>query len=262
MSRLPVPFLVRILARSLPALLAAVLVAGGGPARAAELQVAVAANFQRTLAEIAERFAEHTGHRLLLSSGSTGKHYAQIRHGAPFDLFFAADRERPRRLEREGLGVPGTRFSYALGRLVLWSPRSGLVDGRGEVLRTGEFRHLAIANPRLAPYGRAAKELLQARGLWQALQPRLVRGENIAQAYQFVRSGSAELGLIALAQLPGDEPGPQGSRWLVPADLHAPIEQQALLLRDSPAGRALLEFVRGPVGAAIIRDRGYAVPDS
>lgn len=212
------------------------------------------------MAEIAARFAAETNHRLVLSSGSTGKHYAQIHHGAPFDLFLAADRERPERLEREGRAVPGTRFTYALGRLVLWSPDPELVDDQGAVLQSGGFRHLAIANPRLAPYGRAARQLLQGRGLWQRLQPRLVRGENIGQAFQFVRSGNAELGLVACSQLfgPGGELG--GSRWLVPEGLYAPIEQQALLLRDTSAGRALLRYVRGPAGRAIIRRYGYALP--
>jgi molybdate transport system substrate-binding protein len=229
-------------------------------AGAAELRIAVASNFHPTLAEIADRFQAESGHRLLLSVGSTGKHYAQIRNGAPFDLFFAADRERPRRLEQAGLTVPGTRFTYALGRLVLWSPRPGLVEDGGAVLEGDAYRHLAIANPRLAPYGEAARELLLARGLWSGLRKRLVRGESIGQAFQFVRSGNAELGLVAYSQLLRLDGGPGGSWWLIPDDLHAPIEQQAVMLRDSSVGRGLLRFVQGPVGAALIRSDGYRLP--
>jgi molybdate transport system substrate-binding protein len=224
------------------------------------LRVAVAANFASAARALAASFEADSGHRLKLAFGSTGKHYSQIQHGAPFDAFFAADVERPRLLEAEGLAVPGSRHTYAIGRLVLWSPRPHLVVEHGQVLKDGNFDHLAIANPRLAPYGRAARQVLERLGLWQTLQGRLVRGENIGQTYHFVRGGGAQLGFVALSQLqqPGT-PG-SGSRWLPPADFYDPIEQQAVLLHDTPAGQALFDFLRSPAGRAIIRDHGYHTP--
>ena len=175
--------------------------------------------------------------------GSTGKHYAQIVHGAPFEVFLAADTERPERLERSGHAVAGTRFTYALGRLALWSADPERVVDGAALLERGDFRRLAIANPALAPYGRAARETLEARGAWQAAEPRLVTAENVAQAYQFVASGNAEVGLVAGPLLLQDEAGPRGSWWLVPETLHAPIAQQALLLREHPGGRAFLAYL-------------------
>lgn len=222
-----------------------------------QLRVAVASNFAGAMTALGERFEAHTGHRLSLVIGATGKLYAQIRNGAPFDVLFAADEERPRLLEDQGLALPGSRFTYARGRLVLWSPRPGYVDSEGRVLERAGFTHLAIANPRLAPYGAAARELLQARGLWQGLQGQLVRGENIAQTYQFVGSGNAELGLVAYAQILDAEGHAQGSYWLVPAGLYRPIEQQAVLLRDSATARDLLAFVKGDEAGVIIRAHGY-----
>lgn len=230
------------------------------PALAENLNVAVAANFARTMAEIAGGFETATGHSVKLIPGSTGKLYAQALNDAPFDLFLAADRERPERLEREGLAVPGTRFTYAIGRLVLWSPEPGLVDRRGDVLNGAGFRFLAIANPELAPYGRAAREALESLGYWDKLQPKLVRGENIGQAYRFVHSGNAQLGLVAASQLILDESRPNGSSWAVPAELHAPIEQQAVLLDDSPAGRELLSFIRDETALRTIESHGYLRP--
>ncbi|HEB95159.1 MAG TPA: molybdate ABC transporter substrate-binding protein [Sedimenticola thiotaurini] len=233
------------------------------PAPGGQIDVAVASNFIAAARVLAERFQEVSGHQVRLIAGATGKHYAQIRHGAPFHLFLAADARRPALLEQAGLVQPDGRFTYAIGRLVLWSPDPGLVDGAGSVLeRRGAFRHLAIANPKLAPYGRAARETLQALGLWRSLQGRLVRGENIGQAYQFVRSGTAQLGLVALSQLRADESAPEGSRWLVPERLHAPIEQQAVLLRDTPAARGFLAFMRSDEGRALIRRFGYEVGDA
>ena len=225
-----------------------------------EIRVAVASNFRPALAAAAERFRQSAGHEVVLIPGSTGKHYAQILNGAPFDAFFAADAERPRRLEEEGRSVPGSRFTYAVGQLVLWSPDAGLVDADGEVLKSGAFRHLSIANPRLAPYGAAARSVLQALGLWEALTPRLVRGENIAQTFQFVISGNAQLGFVARSQLeaPGQAFG--GSSWLPPPELYPPIEQQAVLLRDSPAGRAFMTFMRGEEARAIVGAYGYDSP--
>jgi molybdate transport system substrate-binding protein len=192
--------------------------------------------------------------------GSTGKHYAQIRNGAPFDAFFAADRRRPELLEEEGVALPGTRFTYALGKIVLWSPERGVVDPEARVLERGEFRHLAIANPKLAPYGKAAEEVLQARGVWARLRGRLVRGENVGQAFQFVKSGNAELGFVAYSQLKRANQPIEGSLWNVPRALYTPIEQQAVLLKDSVAARGFLSFVRSDEALTIIGDYGYQTP--
>ena len=226
-------------------------------ARADEIRIAVATNFAAAMEALVERFEERTGHEVLVSSGSTGSHYAQIKNGAPFDAFFSADSERPRLLEAEGVAVPGSRFLYAVGRVALWSRRSGYVDDGGAVLERAEFRHLAIANPELAPYGAAAREVLRARGLWDRLQPRLVTGQDIGQTFSFVQTGNAELGFVAWAQLrrPGETIA--GSYWLVPESLHRPIEQEAVLLRDVPAARALLEFIAGAEGREIVRSFGY-----
>ena len=222
-----------------------------------EITVAVATNFAGAMNALVERFEATSGHDVLVSSGSTGGHYAQIKNGAPFEAFFAADTERPRLLEAEGLAVPGSRFLYAVGRVALWSTRADYVDADGRVLETGDFRHLAIANPELAPYGTAARDVLTARALWDRLQPRLAMGQDIGQAYGFVQTGNAELGFVAWAQL--KQPGREiaGSYWLVPVSLHRPIEQEAVLLRDVPAARALLEFMKSGEAREIIRSYGY-----
>ena len=230
-----------------------------GNAQAEQVLVAVASNFTGTIKAVAEAFEQETGHEVVLSFGSTGKHYAQIRHGAPFHAFFAADVKHPRLLEADGEAVAGTRFTYAIGRLVLWSPEPARVDENGDVLADGDFEHLAIANPRLAPYGAAARQVLEARGLWQRLQPRLVRGENIGQAYQYVQSGAAELGFVAYSQIRDPTAPMPGSAWVVPEALYTPIAQQAVLLEDTPAARAFLEFVRGERARRIIEAHGYAV---
>jgi molybdate transport system substrate-binding protein len=229
----------------------------GTPAAAAEVRVAVATNFTAAMAALVERFESRGEHEVLVSFGSTGNHYAQIKNGAPFDAFFSADVERPRLLEDEGVAVAGSRFLYAVGRLALWSSRAGYVDADGRVLATGDFRHLAIANPELAPYGAAARDVLTARGLWDSVQPRLVRGQDIGQAYSFVATGNAELGFVAYAQIkkPGGEIA--GSHWLVPDSLHQAIEQHAVLLRDTPAAREFLAFVKSDEARAIIRNYGY-----
>ena len=225
------------------------------------LTLAVAANFAATLETLAAQYEVDTGHRVRLSAGSTGRLYAQIRNGAPFDAFFAADVERPRKLEAEGLSVPGSRFTYAVGRLVLWSPEAGRVKPNGSALKTGEFEHLAIANPRLAPYGMAARQVLEKMGLWQALQPRLVRGENIGQAFHFVSSGHAELGFVALSQVQRDPHGTiRGSHWQVPTALHDPIEQQAVSLQDTEVVHDFMRYVRSDKTRALIRRHGYATP--
>jgi molybdate transport system substrate-binding protein len=231
-------------------------------AHADEVQIAVAANFAAPAKLIAADFEHTTGHKALLAFGATGKFYAQIKAGAPFEVLLAADDETPARLEREGAAVAGSRFTYATGRLALWSARSGLVDARGEVLRKADFAHLAIANPRLAPYGRAAIEALSALQVLDAVRPKLVQGENIAQAYQFVASGNAELGLVALSQIMRQGKSGAGSAWIVPATLHSPIRQDAVLLakgRGKPAAEAWLKYLQGAAARAVITSFGYAI---
>jgi molybdate transport system substrate-binding protein len=242
-----------------PLLIAAALAAAAS-ARADAVSVAVAANFMAPMQKIAADFEKDTGHKAQLSFGATGKFYAQIRNGAPFDVLLAADDETPARLEKEGLGVAGSRFTYAVGRLALWSAKSGYVDDQGEVLRKAEFRHLAVANPKLAPYGAAAIETLTALGVVDALRPRFVQAENIAQAHQFVATGNAELGFVALSQILKDGKPAAGSAWIVPARLHAPIRQDAVVLdkgRGKPAAEALMKFLRGDKAQAVVRAGGY-----
>lgn len=233
---------------------------GVGPDNAREIHVAAASNFADAIQTIARRFEQQAGHRVILSLGATGKHYAQITNGAPFHVFFAADADRPTRLESDGAAVPGSRFTYALGRLVLWSPDAAFVDARGEALRTADYKHLAVANPKLAPYGAAAQETLEHLRLWADLQPKIVRGENLGQTIQFIRSGAADLGFVAYAQIKRPGLPHEGSYWEIPHELYTPIQQQAVLLQEDPAARAFLEFVRGPEGREIIRGYGYGVP--
>jgi molybdate transport system substrate-binding protein len=195
-----------------------------------------------------------------LSFGSTGKLYAQIKNGAPFALFFSADAERPQLLEQEGLAVPGCRFTYAIGKLVLWSPRPGYVDAEGDVLGRGDFRYLAMANADLAPYGRAAQQVLVARGLDAGLRNRIVRGEDISQTLQFVRSGNADLGFVAWSQVMRPGRPVEGSYWEVPQALYTPIEQQVVLLKEGETARAFLDFVRSSEAVDLIRSYGYGTP--
>jgi molybdate transport system substrate-binding protein len=223
------------------------------------VSVAVASNFADPVRLIAQQFEAKTRHRVVLSFGSTGKHYAQITNGAPFDVFLAADDERPKRLEQDSLAVAGSRFTYAVGRLVLWSQKVNYIDSTGSRLAAGDFRHLAIANPRLAPYGRAAVESLEALGLWKQLRELIVRGENINQTFQFVKSGNAELGFVACSQVIHPDRSPGGSFWIVPQELYAPIEQQAVLLKDNPSARGFLEYLRSEPAREIIRTYGYDV---
>lgn len=229
-------------------------------ARADAVQVAVAANFTAPAKLIAADFERDTGHKALLAFGATGKFYAQIRNGAPFEALLAADDDIPARLEREGAAVAGSRFTYASGRLVLWSARPGFVDAQGEVLRQDTFRHLSIANPKLAPYGAAAIEVLSALRLLDPLQARLVQAENIGQAYQFVATGNAELGFVALAQVVKDGRIATGSAWIVPARLHRPMRQDAVLLekgKGKPAAVAWLTYLQGAKARALIKSFGY-----
>ena len=229
-------------------------------ARAEPVRVAVAANFAAPLQRIAAEFERDTGHKALISVGATGKFYAQISQGAPFDVFLSADDETPARLVTEGAALADSRFTYALGRLVLWSAQPGYVDEQGAVLKRGAFRHLALANPKTAPYGAAAVEVLQSMGLLDELRPRFVQGENIAQTHQFVASGNAELGFVALSQVWKDGRVTGGSAWRVPASLHAPIRQDAVLLtggRNNAAALALLRYLKSAKARALIAGFGY-----
>jgi len=255
MTRSPHPFARRLL----PALSAAVLaITTTAPAHAGETLVAVAANFTAAAKEIGTAFADSTGHTIEFSFGSTGKLYAQIANGAPFDAFLAADAARPEKAEVEGLAVNGTRFTYALGRIVLYSTDPEMVDDAGAVLGTPDaFSKLAIANPVTAPYGAAAVEAMTALDVYDTLKPKLVQGDSIAQTLQFVTTANAQLGFVALSQVAGNE---DGSRWLVPQDLYAPIRQDAVLLNggaDNEATKAFLDFLRGPDAAAIMDRYGY-----
>lgn len=231
-------------------------------ASAEEVQVAVAANFTAPMQVIAAAFEKDTGHKARLAFGSSGKFYAQIKNGAPFQVLLSADDETPARLEQEGMAVSGTRFTYAIGKLALWSSGEGVVDSKGEILKRGGYAHLAIANPKLAPYGAAAIEVLKKLGLLDAVQPRLVQGENIAQAYQFVASGNAELGFVALSQVTQDGKLIKGSAWMVPGNLHTPIRQDAVILANGkghPAASALMGYLRSDKAQAVIRAYGYDI---
>ena len=231
-----------------------------GGAQGAEVSVAVAANFAAPMQKIAAAFEHDTGHKAVLAFGSTGRFHAQIGNGAPFDVLLAADEETPLQLERDGQGVAGTRFTYAVGRLVLWSRQQGLVDDQGAVLKTGTFARLALADPKLAPYGAAAIETLTRLGLLEQLRPKFVQGENIGQTYQFVATQNVPLGFVALSQVFADGRLTQGSAWVVPASLHRPIRQDALLLvrgQGNPAAQALLAYLRGEKARSIIRSYGY-----
>lgn len=222
--------------------------------------MAVASNFTVPMQKIAAAFERDTGHKALLAFGATGRFFAQVKNGAPFQVLVAADDETPARMEQEGLAVAGTRITYAIGRLVLWSASPGVVDAQGDILRKGGIQRIAIADPRLAPYGRAAVEAMDKLGVGAALQARMVQGENIAQAYQFVASGNAQLGFVALSQVMVAGRMAHGSAWIVPASLHAPIRQDAVLLaggRSQPAATALLAYLRGDTARAIVRAHGY-----
>ena len=228
--------------------------------QAAEVKVAVAANFTAPMQKIAAGFAADTGHQAVLAFGSTGKFYAQIKNGAPFEVLLAADDETPARLERAGQAVAGTRFTYAIGRLALWSRQPALVDDAGAVLRSGNFVRLALADPKLAPYGAAAVEVIQGLGLVATLAPKFVQGENIAQTYQFAATGNAELGFVALSQVWADGKLKEGSAWVVPASLHTPIRQDVIVLnpgKAQAAAAALVAYLRSDKARAIIRSFGY-----
>lgn len=241
------------------AMVVAVLIAPG--ARADEVRVAVAANFLEPLKSLYAAFQQASGHSLGITPGSTGQLYAQIANGAPFDVFLSADDEHPKRLVKEGVAIGDSRFTYAVGRVVLWSSEAGVVgEDAKTTLREGKFRHLAIANPETAPYGRAAKQALEKLQLWRSVEAKIVRGENIAQTLQMISTGNAELGFVALSQVARRGKVPEGSRWLVPADLHEPIRQDAVLLESASgndAAKRLLEFLRSEEALRAIRGFGY-----
>lgn len=227
---------------------------------AAEVSVAVASNFAQPLKTIAVEFEKDTGHKLSITPGATGKFYAQISNGAPFEVLIAADDETPAKLEKEGKAVTATRFTYATGRLVLWSPKAGVVDDKGAVLKSGTFQYLAIANPKVAPYGLAAVQTMQKLGVLTLLEPKIVQGENIAQTLQFVFTGNAQLGFLALSQIYENGKLKAGSSWTVPENMHEPLRQDAILLnagKNSIAAAAFLDYLKSEKAKKIITSYGY-----
>lgn len=233
-----------------------------GQAFAAEVRVAVAANFAAAFQEVAADFASQTGHKVAIVSGSTGKFHAQIRQGAPFDVLLSADGKTPQKLLSEGLAVKGSSFTYAIGKLVLWSPKPGFVDAKGAVLTQGTFSHLALANPKLAPYGAAAMEALKALGAYEVVKDRVVQGESVGQTFQFVSTGNAELGFVALSQVVQPGKPAQGAHWVVPQSLYQPLRQDAVLLNpgaNNAAAKALLAYLRSDAAKAVIRSHSYGV---
>ena len=235
-------------------------VASAAAAAAAEVSIAVASNFSAPMQAIARAFEKDTGHKAVMAFGSTGSFHAQVLNGAPFQVLLAADATTPAQLEKAALAVQGSRFIYATGRLVLWSKQAAMVDDQGAVLRNSAFRKLAVANPKLAPFGAAALETLTSLGLMGQVQDRLVEGQNIAQTHQFVSTGNAELGFVALSQVYANGRIAEGSGWVVPAHLHRPITQEAVLLnagRDKPAAAALMAYLKGARARGIMRAFGY-----
>ena len=229
---------------------------------AAEAQVAVAANFAEPIKAIAAVLEKTTGHTLKISVGATGSLYAQIKNGAPFDVFLSANTEAPAQLEKDGLAQPGSRFTYATGKLVLWSADVARVDAKGEVLTSGNFRKVAIASPKVAPYGAAAVQMIDRLGLSARLTPRLVQGESIGQTFNFVYTGNAELGFVALSQVLDGGKLKSGSMWLIPQNLYDPIRQDAVLLQraaSNPAAQALVQVLKSPNIKDLIRSYGYDI---
>lgn len=225
-----------------------------------EVKVAVAANFTAPIQALAPAFEQATGHKLMASFGATGQFYAQIKNGAPFDVFLSADDSTPAKLESEGDTLPGSRFTYAIGSLVLWSADASYLDGSDAALKAGQFKHLSIANPKAAPYGLAATQVLDKLGLSDAVKSKLVEGQNITQAHQFVSTGNAELGFVALSQVYKDGKVSSGSAWIVPDDMYDPIKQDAVILKqgaNNPAAAALVEYLKGPEAARVIKSFGY-----
>ncbi len=247
--------------RFAPLCLAGLIAASvSGTASADEVQVAVAANFTAPIQAIAADFEKDTGHKLVTSFGATGQFYTQIKNGAPFEVFLAADDSTPQKLETEGDTVKGSRFTYATGTLALWSAKDDYVDAKGKVLSDNPYQHLSIANPKTAPYGLAATQVLAKLGLTDQVKSKLVEGQSISQAYQFVSTGNAELGFVALSQIFKDGKVTGGSAWIVPADMHDPIKQDAVILnkgKNNPAAKTLVDYLKGPKAAAVIKSYGY-----
>ena len=238
------------------------LAAACTPALADNIQVAVAANFTAPMKEIAAAFEKETGHLVKAAYGATGKFYAQINNGAPFEVLLSADESTPSKLIDEGAAVAGTEFTYAVGTLVLWSSKPDVVDDEGKVLQSGEFNKVAVANSRTAPYGAAAIEVLTGLGVLEQVRPKFVTGENIAQTFQFVSTGNADLGFVALSQVMENGKISGGSAWIVPGELHKPIRQDAVVLAkglDKPAVVALMEYLKGDEAQAIIKAFGYEI---
>jgi len=230
--------------------------------RADEISVAVAANFTAPMHVIVAGFEKETGHKVQAAYGATGKFYAQIKNGAPFEVLLTADEETPTRLIKDNAAVAGSQFTYAIGKLVLWSAKPAIVDGAGAVLKNGGFNHLAIANPKLAPYGAAAVEVMKGLGVYESIQPKIVTGESIAQTHQFISTGNALLGFVALSQVLKDGKI-EGSSWIVPATLYAPIRQDAVILekgKGKPAAEALMKYLKSDKAKTVIRSFGYGMP--
>jgi molybdate transport system substrate-binding protein len=247
----------------LRSLLAIWLILTGLPTLADTTTVAVAANFTKPMTEIVAGFEKDSGHTVKLSFGSSGKFVSQLENGAPFDVFLSADDKNPIKLEQAGLTVAGSRFTYAIGKLVLWSKNPNFVDDQGQVLEKGHFKHLALADPKLAPYGAAALEFLKAKGLLDKLQPLFVQGENISQTHEFISTENAELGFVALSQVIADGKIASGSAWVIPQDQYSPILQDAVLLKSAasnPAALALLNYLKSETALEIIEKYGYDLP--
>lgn len=243
-------------------ILALLFVANATNLRAEEAIVAVAANFSAPMQQIAIAFQRETGHQLKLSFGSSGSFYAQIKNGGPFEVFLSADATTPQKLEDEGLSVLNTRFNYANGQLVLWSKQEALVDPQGQILKSKGIQRIAIANPKLAPYGLAAMQALTQLGLQAELQPKLVMGDNIAQTYQFVMTQNAQIGFVALSQVYANGKITSGSAWTVPSNLYKPLQQDAVLLKkgqDNAAAKALMLYLRSEKAKTVIRSFGYLI---
>ena len=244
------------------ALLTAYLAGSASSVHADQISVAVAANFTAPMQVIAAGFEKETGHKLQAAYGATGKFYAQIRNGAPFEVLLTADDETPAKLIKDNAAVAGSQLTYAIGKLVLWSAKPAIVDGAGAVLKNGGFNHLAIANPKLAPYGAAAVEVMKGLGVVESIRPKIVTGESIAQTHQFISTGNALLGFVALSQVLKDGKI-EGSAWIVPAKLYAPIRQDAVMLekgRGKPAAEALMKYLKSDKARAVIQSFGYALP--
>jgi molybdate transport system substrate-binding protein len=246
----------------LPSILLSATMAVTSQVHADEVSVAVAANFYAPMQKIALEFEKDTGHKIVAAFGSTGKFYAQIKNGAPFQMLLAADDETPARLVMENTALAGSQFTFAIGKLVLWSAKPAVVDGAGEILKKGGFDHIALADPKLAPYGAAAVEAMKALGVYDALQAKIVTAENISQAYQFISSGNALVGFVALSQVLKDRKI-EGSAWIVPGTLYQPLRQDLVILekgKGKPAAEALMKFLKGDKAKAVIKSFGYELP--